>query len=439
VNEPPRDPTWIESERRMARLVARPLRRFLDTEVAGGVVLLAATLLALVIANSPLQDRYFDLLHTVITVEVGSFRISEDILHWVNDGLMAIFFFVVGLEIKRELVRGELSDRKKAALPVAAALGGMVVPALIYAIFNAGSEGSSGWGIPMATDIAFAVGVLALVMPRAPSSLKVFLLSLAIADDIGAIIVIAIFYAEQIDFGWLLTAGGLVAAIVLLRAVRVWWIPIYVAVGILVWVAVLKSGVHATIAGVILGLITPVRPLMPGQWLRIPLISREEDEEEVGAEDAHVTKRKVDLASSVAERLEYALHPWSSYLIIPIFAFVNAGIVLTSETVSSSLTSTVSIGVVVGLVLGKLIGITLFTRLAMRLGLGDLPGDMRFDQVVGIAALAGIGFTVSIFISSLAFTDPGLIAEAKIGILVASLIAGVVGGVLLRRGASRPS
>ena len=423
----------------MARLVARPLRRFLDTEVAGGVVLLAATLLALVIANSPLQDRYFELLHTVITIEVGSFRISEDVLHWVNDGLMAIFFFVVGLEIKRELVRGELSDRKKAALPVAAALGGMVVPALVYAIFNAGSEGSTGWGIPMATDIAFAVGVLAFVMPQAPSSLKVFLLSLAIADDIGAILVIAVFYAESIDIGWLLSAGGLVALIVVLRAVRVWWIPIYVALGILVWVAVLKSGVHATIAGVILGLITPVRPLMPGQWLRIPLISREEDEEEVGAEDAHVTKRRVDLSSSVAERLEYALHPWSSYLIIPIFAFVNAGIVLTSETLASSLTSTVSIGVVVGLVLGKLIGITLFTRLAMRLGLGDLPGDMRFDQVVGVAALAGIGFTVSIFISSLAFTDPDLIAEAKIGILVASFVAGIVGGVLLRRGASKSS
>ena len=423
----------------MARLVARPLRRFLDTEVAGGVVLLAATLLALVIANSPLQDRYFELLHTVITIEVGSFRISEDVLHWVNDGLMAIFFFVVGLEIKRELVRGELSDRKKAALPVAAALGGMVVPALVYAIFNAGSEGSTGWGIPMATDIAFAVGVLAFVMPQAPSSLKVFLLSLAIADDIGAILVIAVFYAESIDVGWLVSAGGLVALIVVLRAVRVWWIPIYVALGILVWVAVLKSGVHATIAGVILGLITPVRPLMPGQWLRIPLISREEDEEEVGAEDAHATKRRVDLSSSVAERLEYALHPWSSYLIIPIFAFVNAGIVLTSETVASSLTSTVSIGVVVGLVLGKLIGITLFTRLAMRLGLGDLPGDMRFDQVVGVAALAGIGFTVSIFISSLAFTDPDLIAEAKIGILVASFVAGIVGGVLLRRGASKSS
>jgi NhaA family Na+:H+ antiporter len=423
----------------MPRLVARPLRRFFDTEVAGGAVLLSAAVLALIFANSPLQDRYFEFLHTVITFEIGSFRISEDVLHWINDGLMTIFFFVVGLEIKRELVRGELNERKKAALPVAAALGGMVVPALIYAVFNAGSEGSSGWGIPMATDIAFALGVLALVAPRAPSSLKVFLLSLAIADDIGAIVVIAVFYTRGIDVAWLMTAGLLLGGITVLRVIRVWWIPIYVVLGILVWVAVFKSGVHATLAGVVLGLMTPVKPLAPDQWLRIPLLQRNEDEEEdeVDPIEAHATKRRVDLASSVAERLEYILHPWSSFLIVPIFAFANSGIVLTSDFIEASLNSRVTGGVLVGLVVGKLVGITLFTRFAVKLGWGDLPGDMSLDEVTGVAALAGIGFTVSIFISSLAFTDPDLVAEAKIGILVASLVASLVGALLLRRTALR--
>lgn len=431
---PPRDPTWMGSQRPMARLVARPLRQFLETEVAGGAFLLVATLAALILANSPLKDSYFDLLHTVITIEVGSFRISEDILHWINDGLMVIFFFVVGLEIKRELVRGELSDRRKAALPVAAALGGMIVPALIYVAFNAGSNASHGWGIPMATDIAFALGVLALVAPRAPSSLKVFLLSLAIADDIGAIVVIAIFYTGQIDVEWLMAAVILFAAVAFLRTVRVWWVPLYVVFGIAIWVALLKSGVHATIAGVALGLLTPVQPLAPEQWLRIPVLQREDEEEgEVAAEDALKTRRRVHFASSVAERLVYILHPWSSFLIVPIFAFANAGIELSGDILSEAVTSRVTIGVLVGLVVGKIVGVVLFTRLALATGWGALPGDMRIDHVTGVAALAGIGFTVSIFISSLAFTEATFVEEAKIGILAASVIASIAGAVLLHR------
>ena len=436
---PPRDPTWMGSQRPMARLVARPLRQFLETEVAGGAFLLVGTIAALILANSPLKDSYFDVLHTVITIEVGSFRISEDILHWINDGLMAIFFFVVGLEIKREIVRGELSDRRKAALPVAAALGGMIVPALIYVAFNAGSGASHGWGSPMATDIAFALGVLALVAPRAPSSLKVFLLSLAIADDIGAIVVIAIFYTGQIDIEWLMTAVVLFGAVGFLRTIRVWWIPLYVVFSIAIWVAVLKSGVHATIAGVALGLMTPVQPLAPNQWLRIPVLQREEgdeDEGEVAAEDALKTRRRVHLSSSVAERLVYILHPWSSFLIVPIFAFANAGIELSGGILSEAATSRVTIGVLLGLVVGKIVGVVLFTRLALATGWGALPGDMRIDQVTGVAALAGIGFTVSIFISSLAFDEATFVEEAKIGILVASVIASLAGAVLLHR--SRP-
>jgi Na+:H+ antiporter, NhaA family len=390
-------------KRRISRMV-EPLRRFLDTEQAGSVLLLGATVLALVSANSFLQDRYFDLLDGVVTIGLGRFSISQDVLHWINDGLMTIFFLVVGLELKREFVIGELSDRKRAVLPVAAAAGGMLVPAAIYAALNAGTEGSSGWGIPMATDIAFAVGVLALVSPRASSGLKVFLLSLAIADDIGAIVVIAIFYSEGIGPEWLLAACVIIAAIGGLQRMRVAAFPVYALLGIALWVVVLKSGVHATIAGVILGLMTPVKPRN---------------------------------GVSYAESLESKLHPWSSYLIVPLFALANAGVVITADTLDAAASSTVTLGIVAGLVLGKLVGIALFTRLAIRMRWGDLPGDMTLSEVTGVAALAGLGFTVSLFISGLAFSDAGLIDEARIGILVASVLASVLGALLLRRSVPR--
>ena len=373
------------------------LRRFFDTEVAGGAVLLVGTALALIVANSPLQDDYLDVLHTQLTIGPESFHLSLDVLGLINDGLMALFFLVVGLEIKRELVHGELSDRKKAALPVAAALGGMVVPALIYLAINAGTSTSDGWGIPMATDIAFAVGVFALVAPNAPATLKLFLLSLAIADDIGAVAVIAIFYTSDIDVAWLLLAVALAFAVAASRSVRRWWLPIYVVLGLALWVAVFKSGVHASIAGVALGLLTPIER---------------------------------------TERLETALHPWSSFLVVPLFAFANAGIVLSATLLERSIESPVTAGVFLGLVVGKLVGVVLFTRLAIRAGLGELPGEVSREHVTGVAALAGIGFTVSIFISSLALADDGLVAEAKMGIFAASLVASVLGALLLRRSTS---
>ncbi len=408
--KPPLRFSWVAGKGPVARLVARPLRRFLDTEAASGAVLLVATVAALVWANSPWPGSYESLWHTKIAVSIGSIDLTEDLRGWVNDGMMALFFFVVGLEIKRELVSGELNDFRKAAVPVIAALGGMIVPALIYAAFNAGEPSFHGWGIPMATDIAFAVGVLALVGRSLPSGLRVFLLSLAIVDDIGAIVVIAVFYTADISVPWLALAGTGLLAIVLLRGIRVWWTPIYVVVGTMVWFATFESGVHATIAGVALGLLAPARAA-----------------EKRGAPDVF------EETVSVAERIGSFLHPYTSFLIIPLFAFANAGVVLDAGTFGDALSSPVTLGVVVGLVAGKLVGISLFSWLAVRSGLGSLPENSTWSQMVGIAGLAGIGFTVSLFISGLAFREDDFVDQSKIGILVGSVLAAIVGTVLIRR------
>ena len=382
------------------------LRVFLNTEAAGGIVLLGATLAALLVANSPVADSYESLWRADVRFAWGGFEVAQDIRHWINDGLMTLFFFVVSLEIKRELVVGELNDKRRAMIPVVAALGGMAVPALIYAAFNAGGSGASGWGIPMATDIAFAVGVLALLSDRIPSGLKVFLLSLAIVDDIGAILVIALFYSGGIEFAWLITAAGLLALVVLLRRLKIHWVPVYVVVGIAVWLATLESGIHATIAGAALGLLTPARPSDPR-----------------GSE-----------AVSVAESLEHLLHPWTSYVVIPLFALANAGIVLSVDAILGAFSSSVATGIVGGLVVGKIIGISGATWLAVRLNLGRLPEGVHWRHVVGASTVAGIGFTVSIFISALAFDDKDLVAEAKMGVFLASLVAGLAGAAVLAIG-----
>ena len=422
--------SWLHSDRPVPRLIARPVRNFLDTEAAGGIVLLAATLVALIWANSPFSESYASLWETRLRIELGGLVLDSDLRHWVNDALMAIFFFVVGLEIKRELVVGELNDVKRAALPVLAALGGMVVPALFYALLNAGGDGADGWGIPMATDIAFAVGVLALLSKRVPSGLKVFLLSLAIVDDIGAIVVIALFYSGGIEFDWLAAAGLLLVSIMVLRRVHVYWVPIYVAVGSAVWLATFESGVHATIAGVALGLLTPARPTDPGGFPDIlenaAALSNEPDAQSLRG----VTLQAHEVVS-VAERLEHVLHPWTSYLVIPVFALANAGVVLSAETLRAALQSPIALGIIFGLVVGKTIGITLFSWLAIKLGLAEAPPGVRWPHLVGTAAVAGIGFTVSLFITALAFEDATLVATAKTGVLLASFAAGLLGATIL--------
>ncbi len=368
----------------------------MSVEALGGVLLLVATMAALVWANVA-GVSYADVWGHELTIGWGSFSISEDLLHWVNDGLMTVFFFVVGLEIKRELVRGELRDPRTASLPVLAAVGGMVVPALLYLAVNAGGSGSRGWAIPMATDIAFAVVVLAVLGTRVPKPLKLFLLTLAIVDDIGAIVVIALFYSEGIAFDWLLGALGVVVFILCVQRLRIGHPIVYVVPAIILWVCTLESGVHATIAGVVLGLLTPARPF--------------------GGRE-------------VIEDLEARLHPWSSFLVIPIFALANAGLNLQPAAMEQALTSTIAWGVVVGLVVGKPLGIMLASASGVWCKLGRLPDGLSFRHLMGAGCVAGIGFTVSLFVADLSFTD-SMLGEAKTGILVASVISAIIGIVWL--------
>ena len=425
--------SWLHSDRPVPRLIARPVRHFLNTEAAGGIVLLVATVVALVWANSPFSDSYAALWETHLSVELGDFVLDQDLRHWVNDALMAIFFFVVGLEIKRELVVGELNEIRRAALPALAALGGMVVPALFYAALNAGGPGAAGWGIPMATDIAFAVGVLALLSKRVPPGLKVFLLSLAIVDDIGAILVIALFYSGGLEPLWLMAAGMLLLLMVFLRRANVFWVPIYVVVGSAVWLATFESGVHATIAGVALGLLTPARPTDPGGFPDVVANATELSSEPDAQSLRGVTLQAHEVVS-VAERLEHVLHPWTSYLIIPIFALANAGVVLSAETLRDAIGDPIALGIILGLVAGKTIGISLFSWLAIKLRLGEPPPGVGWSQLVGTAAVAGIGFTVSLFVAGLAFQDGELVETAKTGVLIASLSAGLIGAAILLLG-----
>lgn len=413
------DPPPLPEPRRIPPTV----RAFLQTETAGAVVLLAGALIALVWANSPWKDAYESLWSTRLSVGLGDASVSEDLRHWVNEGLMALFFLVVGLEIKRELVAGELRAWRTAALPALAALGGMVVPAVLYTAVNLGQEGAGGWGIPMATDIAFALGVLALLGSRINPSLRLFLLTLAIVDDIGAIVVIAAFYSDGIRWLPLGAAALLLVAVGLLPRTRIYWLPAYATLALGAWVLVFASGVHATIAGALLGLLAPARPAAPAQ-----VVHRwsEALSEEPAESDRARMSELASSAKSVTERLQQALHPLTSFVIVPVFALANAGVTFERDALSARGATAVAGGVVLGLVMGKILGIGGFSFLAVRLKLGSLPADVRWSELVGVGALAGVGFTVSLFIADLAFTGP-LLKAAKTGILGASLLASVVG------------
>jgi NhaA family Na+:H+ antiporter len=384
---------------RLVTRLSRAAQLFLATETSGGAVLLLASAAALAWANvSP--ESYERVWHFPVELSLGPVNLPSDLVHWINDGLMALFFFVVGVEIKRELVTGELADKRKAALPVFAALGGMVVPALFYLSINRGGVAVRGWGIPMATDIAFALGVLALLGSRVPSPLKVFLLSLAIADDIGAIAVIALFYASDLNLVSLVFAAALLALMVAAQRRGVWQIWVYAGLGSAVWLAVYDSGVHATVAGVAVGLITPV-------------------------EFRGAPKPKV------AERLERALHPWTSFAIVPIFALANAGIEINAGVVERAARSPVAAGVALGLVAGKTLGILAFTWIASRARSISLPEGVGWLHLTGVAAVAGIGFTVALFISTLAFEQQALQEEARAGIAAGSVASALIGATIL--------
>lgn len=373
------------------------------------MLLLGAAIIALIWANSSAGASYEGLWEAEISMRVGPWNLAPTPRLVVNDALMTIFFFVVGLEIKREFAVGELGDKKTAALSYFGAVGGMVIPALLYLLLNLGGEGARGWGIPMATDIAFAVGVLAIVGRGLPGGLKLFLLSLAIVDDIGAIIVIALFYSDGIWVPALGAAATLLLVVGGLKKARVTAIPVYVALGAGVWLAVFLSGIHPTIAGVVLGLLTPALP-------------------------SHRSQGTQDMAGETVcplTRLERALHPWTSFVIVPLFALANAGVTFGGDALRRSLSSPVTMGIIVGLVLGKIVGITLGAWLGTRSGLARLPAGASWPKLAGVAAVAGVGFTVSLFIADLAFDQPETLESAKVGILAASVLAGIIGACLL--------
>jgi NhaA family Na+:H+ antiporter len=426
--------TWLRSDRFLARSVARPVTRFLHIEASGGVLLAGAAVIALVWANSPWSEAYKDLWATELTIDLAGHAITEDLRHWINDGLMTLFFFVIGLEIKQELTSGQLTSVRAATVPAAGAIGGMVAPALLYVALNLGGDDIAGWGIPMATDVAFAVGVLALLGSRVPGELKVLLLSLAIVDDVGAIIVIAAFYSGGLDGGWLAAAALGLVVTALLRRVGVRYLPVYAVLGSGIWLATFESGVHATIAGVALGLLAPARALMP-QVDADRIADRLSADQHVTADDVRDISFQLRESIPVTERLQEFLHPWTSYLIVPLFALANAGVEVSGESLGDAATSPVTIGVIVGLVVGKLVGVAGAIALVTRLGIGRLPDGISSRHILGMAGIAGIGFTVSIFVAGLAFDDPGVTDQAKIGVLIASVIAAGVGSIILLRGA----
>jgi Na+:H+ antiporter, NhaA family len=426
-------PTFLQSDRVLAR-AAQPFVRFLHIEAAGGILLVAATIAALFWANSPWQASYESFWSTTIRLEVGSYLFEEDLAHVVNDLLMAVFFFVVGMEIKRELIVGELRDRRSVGLPAMAALGGMIVPAVIYTAINAGGDGADGWGIPMATDIAFALGVVALLGSRVPAGVKVLLLTLAIVDDIGAIAVIAVFYANDLEPGLLLVAVGIAALVAVMHRAHVIYPPLLAIMAMALWLAVYESGVHATIAGVVLGVLTPARPAQTVLEAE-EIVDVLETRGDLRADDVRATATLIRGSVSACDRLIDALHPWTSFVIVPVFALANAGIVLSVDAISPP--SAVLIGVTVALVVGKLVGIVSFSWLAIRLRLGRLPDGAHWGHILGVGAVAGIGFTVSLFITGLAFDSRVLQDDAKIGTLIASFVAAGGGAFILGRAARR--
>jgi NhaA family Na+:H+ antiporter len=416
---------------------------FFETEASGGIVLIVATLVALAWANSGFQQSYHDLWHTKIGFGWGDHKLVLDLHHWINDGLMAVFFLLVGLEIKREVLAGELASLRKAALPAMAALGGMVVPAAVYAVLNREGAGQAGWGIPMATDIAFAIGVLMLLGSRVPIGLKIFLTALAVVDDLGAVMVIAIFYTAQLDWMWLLLGLATVVFLFLLPRIRVTRRSAFLVAGVFVWFCFLKSGVHATVAGVLVALAIPLRAPIPnpgaalGELAELGGSLRDRELGPDPADEEHrtlVLQRVHDLADKSASplyHLEHALGPWVSYGIMPVFALANAGVVLDGDALAGVFREPVPLGILLGLVIGKQLGITGFSWLAVRLGWASLPSRVGWGMLHGAAILGGIGFTMSIFIANLAFREPALLDEAKMGVLVASFVAALLGMALL--------
>ena len=435
--------------------VSRPSERifftaaqFIRSESFGGILLFSMAVLAMIIANTGLAHHYFELWHTEFGLAVGSYTIAMSLHHWINDGLMALFFLLVGLEIKRELLVGELSSPRKAAFPMVAALGGMVVPAGIFLAFTAGTPYTSGFGVPMATDIAFALGVLMLLGKRVPLALKIFLTSLAVADDLGAIIVIALFYTADLNLGALLLAVVVIAGLIGMNRMGIKAMGWYLLLGLLLWFAVHESGIHATIAGVALAMTIPVRSKITSQEF-LKHLDRHLDhfsEEEKQRKNVFLTQRQQHIIEEIGSsyesvqnpltRLEHALHPLSSYLIMPLFAFANAGVALGG--VEQSVWHPVAFGVVLGLVIGKPVGIVGFLWLSEKLNILRKPENMSWTHLFGAGLLGGIGFTMSMFIANLGFSQAYIMDLAKLSIIAGSLIAGSIGAFFVYTATKKP-
>lgn len=422
-----------------------PIDEFIHYDAASGILLMGCTILALILANTSLATPFNQIRHTVISLQVGTFTLSHTLHHWINDGLMALFFFLVGLEIKREILVGELASLRQALLPIGAAIGGMIVPALIYTAINRDGVGSAGWAIPMATDIAFAMGVLVLLGNRVPKALFGFLLALAIVDDLGAILVIALFYTKSIDWNMLLAAAFLLILLIGCNGVGIRKPLPYFLLGGLLWLALLHSGIHATLAGVLTALTVPANPRCRpsvsienlSRLLKQFDKAREPGQTIVGNNQAQGILQGLEEGlynmASPLQHLEHHLHPWSAFLIIPLFALVNTGIPIEFSSLTTTLRHPVTLGIILGLVAGKAIGIFTSVWLLQKSGISPLPAGTNLHHIAGVSLLAGIGFTMSIFIGELSFADQNnLLLQAKSGILLASLLAGTSGFIWLR-------
>jgi NhaA family Na+:H+ antiporter len=424
--------------------VYTPFEHFLHAQTTTGLILIGMTIIALALANSPFYETYQHIIHTKIEFDIGSLQIKNSLHHWINDGLMAIFFFMIGLEIKREILVGELSNIKVAILPILSAIGGMIVPALIYMSINSQGLGANGWGIPMATDIAFAISALVLLGHRVSPALVTFLVALAIVDDLGAVLVIAMFYTSQIHLEYLLLAGGMFLIMVSFNRFGIHAILPYFIIGLLMWFFMLESGIHATIAGVIAAFTIPSKPKIPpidltqqtknllDEYDNYPVATDNTMHEEQKAILQDIQDR-IDAVSSPAGRLERSLHLPVSLIVIPLFALANAGININFSSLTDAIFEPVSLGIIFGLVVGKILGIAGVAFFAIKTGIAKLPQNSSMSQIFGVAALGGIGFTMSIFVADLAFVgNSAFIFQAKVGILSASLIAGALGFIWLR-------
>lgn len=430
--------------------VVTPFEKFLHAQTTTGIILIFTTIIALILANSPLAEEYLHIFHANIDIFVNKFGLSMSIHHWINDGLMATFFFIIGLEIKRNILVGELSDIKVAMLPIISALGGMIMPAIIYYSLNYDGAGAHGWGIPMATDIAFAISALVLLKNRVSTALVTFLVALAIVDDLGAVVVIALFYTDQIHMTYLGLAFASLFVMIMFNRFGIHAVLPYFTVGLIMWFFMLESGVHATIAGVIAAMAIPSRakyaPInfsihMKNQLDEYDSYPLEEDNSLQEKQKAILDsmKKRITALSSPASRLEESMHLPVSLVVIPLFALANAGVSIDFSSASSQIVNTVSLGVILGLVVGKVLGIAGFALLSIKMGIAKLPHNSNVSQLFGVSLLGGIGFTMSIFVAELAFVGNNeLIFQAKMGILAASLSAAVLGFIWLRFIAKQP-